>query len=52
VTRSILTAGAVVRKGERASGVIVMPAVAALKDEGDAGGEVERHGDMAWVKVQ
>jgi NDP-sugar pyrophosphorylase family protein len=52
VARSILTAGAVVRKGERASGVIVMPAGAVLKDEGDAGGEVERHGDMAWVKVQ
>jgi len=47
---SILTAGAVVRRGERAAGVIVLPAAALAGEE--AGGAVERHGDMAWVSVQ
>jgi mannose-1-phosphate guanylyltransferase len=50
VARSVVTAGAVVRTGERAAGVIVLPAAAL--SEGDAGGAVERHGDMAWVSVQ
>jgi NDP-sugar pyrophosphorylase family protein len=50
VSRSIVTSGAVVRSGERASGVIVLPAAAlAAREEA---GSVERHGDMAWVKVQ
>jgi NDP-sugar pyrophosphorylase family protein len=49
-SRSILTEGAVVRNGERAREVIVLPA--ALARQQDAGGAIERHGDMAWVAIQ
>jgi len=40
-----------VRSGERAERVVVLPA-AALASEADAGGRVQRRGDMAWVDIQ
>ena len=43
--------GAVVRSGEKAEGVIVLPAEA-LGKAGEAGGRVERRGDMAWVELR
>ena len=48
---AIVTTGGVVRGGERARRVTVLPA-AALPDERSAGGRVERHGDMAWVEME
>jgi NDP-sugar pyrophosphorylase family protein len=51
VVGSIVVTGAVVRSGERARGVAVLPS-AALGPEQDAGGRVERHGDMAWVELR
>ena len=50
-TGAILTEGARVRSGERAERVVVLPA-AALASDADAGGRVQRHGDMAWVDIQ
>lgn len=51
VSRSIVTAGGVVRSAERACGRIVLPA-AALAANDEAGGGIERHGDMVWVAIQ
>ena len=51
VSGAILATGAVVRAGERAESVIVLPA-AALAAGGEAGGRVERRGDMAWVELR
>jgi len=51
VSGAILATGGVVRAGERAEDVIVLPA-AALDAGGEAGGRVERRGDMAWVELR
>jgi len=51
VSGAIVVTGAVVRPGEKAEGVIVMP-VEALGDPAEAGGRVERRGDMAWVDLR
>jgi NDP-sugar pyrophosphorylase family protein len=51
VSGAILATGAVVRAGERAKDVIVLPA-AALEAGAEAGGRVERRGDMAWVELR
>ncbi len=51
VARAIVATGGVVRAGERAEDVIVLPA-AALDAGGEAGGRVERRGDMAWVELR
>jgi mannose-1-phosphate guanylyltransferase len=51
VGRAIVATGAVVRAGEKAEDVIVLPA-AALEAGGEAGGRVERRGDMAWVELR
>jgi mannose-1-phosphate guanylyltransferase len=51
VGRAIVATGAVVRAGEKAEDVIVLPA-AALAAGGEAGGRVERRGDMAWVELR
>jgi NDP-sugar pyrophosphorylase family protein len=51
VSGTILAAGGVVRAGERAEDVIVLPAVA-LDAGGEAGGRLERRGDMAWVELR
>jgi NDP-sugar pyrophosphorylase family protein len=51
VSGAILATDGVVRAGERAEGVIVLPA-AALDAGGEAGGRVERRGDMAWVELR
>ncbi|HSD29796.1 MAG TPA: NDP-sugar synthase [Vicinamibacteria bacterium] len=48
---SIVATGGVVRAGEAAEEVIVLPA-AALDAGGEAGGRVERRGDMAWVELR
>jgi len=48
---AIVATGGVVRAGEAAEGVIVLPA-AALEAGGEAGGRVERRGDMAWVELR
>jgi NDP-sugar pyrophosphorylase family protein len=48
VARSIVTSGAVVRAGERAQDVIVMPRASL---GAAAGLELEEHGEMAWVKI-
>ena len=48
---AIVATGGVVRAGERAADVIVLPA-AALGEGGEAGGRVERRGDMAWVELR
>ncbi len=49
VRGSILTAGAVVLDGERATNVIVLPS----GTEGLEGrADIERHGDMAWVAIE
>jgi NDP-sugar pyrophosphorylase family protein len=50
VERAVVATGGVVRAGESASDVIVLPA-AALAEDGEAGGRVERRGDMAWVEL-
>jgi mannose-1-phosphate guanylyltransferase len=50
VSGSVVVTGGVVRSGEKAEGVIVLPAVA-LGTPGEAGGRVERRGDMAWVEL-
>jgi mannose-1-phosphate guanylyltransferase len=50
VRESIVTSGGIVREGERAEGVVVLPR-AALWRAGEAGGGVERRGDMAWVRI-
>jgi hypothetical protein len=50
VAGAIVASGAAVREGERAERVIVLPA-AALGGAGEAGGRVERRGDMAWVEM-
>jgi NDP-sugar pyrophosphorylase family protein len=49
--RAIVATGGVVRAGERAEDVIVLEA-AALDAGGEAGGRVERRGDMAWVELR
>jgi NDP-sugar pyrophosphorylase family protein len=49
VLRSIVTTGGVVRAGERAQDVIVMP-LGALASGAQTG--FERHGDMAWVRIE
>ena len=51
VSGSIVVTGGVVRSGEKAEGVIVLPGDA-LGQPGEAGGRVERRGDMAWVELQ
>jgi NDP-sugar pyrophosphorylase family protein len=51
VAGAIVATGGVVRAGERAEDVIVLPA-AALDAGGEAGGRVERRGDMAWVELR
>jgi NDP-sugar pyrophosphorylase family protein len=51
VERSVVVGGGVVRHGERALNVIVMPA-ASLAAGSDAGAPVEGHGDMVWVEIQ
>ena len=51
VSWAILAQGARVRSGERAERVVVLPA-AALASDADAGGRVQRRGDMAWVDIQ
>jgi NDP-sugar pyrophosphorylase family protein len=48
---AIVATGGVVRAGERAEDVIVLEA-AALEAGGDAGGRVERRGEMAWVELR
>ena len=50
VAGAIVASGAAVLEGERAERVIVLPA-AALAGAGEAGGRVERRGDMAWVEM-
>jgi hypothetical protein len=49
VAGSVLTSRAVVRAGERARNVIVMP-LEALR--GGSGECFERRGDMAWVEIE
>jgi hypothetical protein len=49
VERAIVTTGGVVRPGEWAQNVIVMPAAAL---GAAAGSGFERHGDMAWVGIE
>jgi len=51
VARAIVATGAVVRAGETAEDVIVLPA-AVLDASDEAGGRVERRGDMAWVELR
>jgi mannose-1-phosphate guanylyltransferase len=51
VSRAIVVTGAVVRAGEKAEGVIVLPAEA-LGAQAEAGGRVEKRGDMAWVELR
>jgi mannose-1-phosphate guanylyltransferase len=51
VSRAIVVTGGVVRRGERADGVIVLPAED-LDAADEAGGRVERRGDMAWVELR
>jgi len=51
VAGAIVTTGGVVRAGERARDVVVMPACA-VASEGEAGGEVDWRGDMAWVELR
>jgi NDP-sugar pyrophosphorylase family protein len=51
VSGAIVATGAVVRAGEFADEVIVLPA-AALEAGGEAGGRVERRGDVAWVDLR
>jgi NDP-sugar pyrophosphorylase family protein len=51
VSGSIVVTGGIVRSGERAEGVIVLPAEA-LGTQAEAGGRVERRGDMAWVELR
>jgi NDP-sugar pyrophosphorylase family protein len=48
---AIVATGGVVRAGEAAEEVVVLPAEA-LETGGDAGGRVERRGDMAWVELR
>ena len=48
---AIVATGGVVRVGEAAEEVIVLPA-SALEAGGEAGGRVERRGDMAWVELR
>lgn len=48
---SIVATGGVVRTGESAVDAIVFPAEA-LEAGGEAGGRVERRGDMAWVGLR
>ena len=50
VSGAVVASGATVLEGERAERVIVLPAEA-LVGAGDAGGCVERRGDMAWVEL-
>jgi NDP-sugar pyrophosphorylase family protein len=47
---AIVATGGVVRTGESAEDVIVFPAEA-LEAGGEAGGRVEKRGDMAWVEL-
>jgi NDP-sugar pyrophosphorylase family protein len=51
VCGAIVATGGVVRAGERAEDVVVLEA-AALAAGGEAGGRVERRGDMAWVALR
>jgi NDP-sugar pyrophosphorylase family protein len=51
VSGAIVVTGAAVRPGEKAEGVIVLPAEA-LGGQAEAGGRVERRGDMAWVELR
>jgi mannose-1-phosphate guanylyltransferase len=48
---AIVATGGVVRAGEAAEEVVVLPAEA-LEAGGEAGGRVERRGDMAWVELR
>jgi NDP-sugar pyrophosphorylase family protein len=50
-TGAIVATGGVVRAGEAAEEVIVLPAEV-LEAGADAGGRVERRGDMAWVELR
>jgi hypothetical protein len=50
VSGAIVATGGVVRAGEKAEDVIVLPA-AALESGGEKGGRVERREDMAWVEL-
>ena len=52
VSGAIVVTGAVVRSGEKADSVIVMPAKALDGVQAEAGGRVERRGDMAWVELR
>jgi mannose-1-phosphate guanylyltransferase len=51
VSGSIVVTGGIVRSGEKAEGVIVLPAEE-LGAAAEAGGRVERRGDMAWVELR
>ncbi len=56
VRSSILTSGGQVREGERAEGVIVMPAAVLEQTQGAAAAgsgvpRFERHDEMAWVPI-
>jgi len=51
VSGAIVSTGAAVRSGEEAEGVIVLPAES-LEEKAEAGGRVERRGDMAWVELR
>jgi NDP-sugar pyrophosphorylase family protein len=51
VEGAIVATGGVVRAGEAAREVIVLPA-GALEAGGEAGGRVERRGDVAWVDLR
>jgi NDP-sugar pyrophosphorylase family protein len=51
VKGAIVATGGVVRAGEAAEEVIVLPA-GALEAGGEAGGRVERRGDVAWVDLR
>jgi hypothetical protein len=51
VRRAIVTRGGIVRSGETAEDVAVLPA-AALGREADAGGRVEWREEMAWVELR
>jgi mannose-1-phosphate guanylyltransferase len=51
VSGAIVVTGAVVRPGEKAEDVIVLPAES-LGEHGEAGGRVQRRGDMAWVDLR
>ncbi len=51
VSRAIVTTGASVEAGERAEQVVVLPG-AAVASAAEAGGRLERRGEMAWVSLR